>query len=91
MMLQIEKWLREVIGTAWHSSLGTARMAPRETNTVFVDKDLNVYGVSGLKVADLSIVPANVCANTCNTAMLIGEKAAGIILEELGLKDDVRS
>lgn len=85
----IEKWLREIIGTAWHS-LGTARMAPRDQHGV-VDKNLNVYGVNGLKVADLSIVPANVCANTCNTAMLIGEKAAGIILEELGLRDNVLS
>jgi alcohol oxidase len=83
----IEKHLREIIGTAWHA-LGTARMAPRDQHGV-VDQDLNVYGVKGLKVADLSMVPANVCANTCNTAMVIGEKAASIIISELGLKDDM--
>ncbi|OTB02074.1 putative alcohol oxidase [Hypoxylon sp. CI-4A] len=79
----IEQFLRENIQTTWHS-LGTAKMAPREEMGV-VDKDLNVYGVRGLKVADLSIPPENVAANTNNTAMAIGEKAADIIAKELGL------
>lgn len=79
----IELYLRENIQTTWHS-LGTAKMAPREEMGV-VDKDLNVYGVQGLKVADLSIPPENVGANTNNTAMMIGEKAADIIAKELGL------
>ncbi|KAI0891488.1 GMC oxidoreductase [Annulohypoxylon nitens] len=79
----IEQYLRENIQTTWHS-LGTAKMAPREKMGV-VDKDLNVYGVRGLKVADLSIPPENVGANTNNTAMMIGEKAANIIAKELGL------
>ena len=35
--------------------------------------------------ADLSIVPENVGANTNNTALMIGEKAADIIIRELGL------
>ncbi|KAI1088311.1 GMC oxidoreductase [Rostrohypoxylon terebratum] len=79
----IEQYLRENIQTTWHS-LGTVKMAPREEMGV-VDKDLNVYGVQGLKVADLSIPPENVGANTNNTAMMIGEKAADIIAKELGL------
>ena len=63
-------------------------MKPREKGGV-VDSKLNVYGVSGLKVADLSIPPANVGANTYGTALVIGEKAAVIIAEELGIKDVV--
>ncbi|KAH8989706.1 hypothetical protein EDB92DRAFT_1947153 [Lactarius akahatsu] len=51
-----------------------------------VDAKLNVYGVQGLKVADLSVPPANVSANTSGTALVIGEKAAVIIAEELGVK-----
>ncbi|KAF1945043.1 alcohol oxidase-like protein [Clathrospora elynae] len=77
----IEQWLRENVNTTWHS-LGTCKMAPREDDGV-VDKDLNVYGVSGLKIADLSIPPENVGGNTNNTALVIGEKAADIILMEL--------
>jgi len=60
-------------------------MKPRERGGV-VDPCLNVYGVQGLKVADLSICPSNVAANTYSTALVIGEKAAVIIAEELGIK-----
>lgn len=60
-------------------------MAPREKGGV-VDKNLNVYGIKGLKLADLSIPPENVGANTNNTALMIGEKAADIVLKELGIR-----
>lgn len=79
----IEQAIREIVGTTWHS-LGTAKMAPRERRGV-VDPALNVHGVEGLKVADLSVPPENVGANTNNTALMIGEKAADIIIRELGL------
>ncbi|KAJ8123515.1 hypothetical protein ONZ43_g561 [Nemania bipapillata] len=79
----IEKWIRERINSTWHP-IGTCKMAPRDKHGV-VDPVLNVYGVQGLKVADLSISPHNVGANTCNTAMTVAEKAADIIISELGL------
>ena len=60
-------------------------MKPLERGGV-VDPRLNVYGVQGLKVADLSICPSNVAANTYSTALVIGEKAAVIIAEELGIE-----
>jgi alcohol oxidase len=60
-------------------------MKPRERGGV-VDSRLNVYGVQGLKVADMSISPANVGSNTYSTALVIGEKAAVIIAEELGIE-----
>jgi alcohol oxidase len=77
----IEQWLRENVNTTWHS-LGTCKMAPEEDNGV-VDARLNVHGVKALKIADLSIPPENVGANTNNTALMIGEKAAEIILADL--------
>jgi alcohol oxidase len=79
----IEQATREVVGTTWHS-LGTCKMKPRDKNGV-VDPALNVYGVKRLKLADLSVPPENVGANTNNTALMIGEKAADIIIRELGL------
>ncbi|KAL2192960.1 GMC oxidoreductase-domain-containing protein [Corynascus similis CBS 632.67] len=78
----LEKWLRANVSTTWHS-LGTCKMAPREQNGV-VDASLNVYGVKGLKIADMSVVPKNVAANTNNTALAIGEKAGDIFIKELG-------
>lgn len=77
----IEQWLRQNVNTTWHS-LGTCKMAPRHKDGV-VDSALSVYGVERLKVADLSIPPENVGANTNNTALVIGEKAADIIISEL--------
>ncbi|KAI0809956.1 alcohol oxidase-like protein [Xylaria sp. FL0064] len=81
--LILEDWLRNNVGTAWHS-LGTAKMAPLDKMGV-VDANLSVHNVENLKIADLSIPPYNVAANTCNTAMAIGEKAADIFIHELGL------
>lgn len=80
----IERWLRENVNTTWHS-LGTCKMAPREKMGV-VDENLSVHGVEGLKIADMSIPPGNVGANTNNTALVIGEKAASIFIRELGLQ-----
>ena len=79
----IEDWVRGNVNTTWHS-LGTCAMKSLEKGGV-VDTNLNVHGTSGLKVVDLSIVPTNVGANTNNTALAVGEKAANIIAADLGL------
>ncbi|KAB8267611.1 GMC oxidoreductase-domain-containing protein [Aspergillus minisclerotigenes] len=77
----LEQWLRAHVGTTWHS-LGTCKMAPKSEGGV-VDSSLSVYGVEKLKIADLSVPPGNVGANTANTAYMIGEKAADIFIQEL--------
>jgi alcohol oxidase len=51
----IEDWIRQGMNTTWHS-LGTCKMAPRENGGV-VDKDLNVYGTEGLKLAGKFFAP----------------------------------
>ncbi|KAL2059962.1 hypothetical protein VTL71DRAFT_10117 [Oculimacula yallundae] len=80
----IEQWLREHVGSTWHS-LGTCKMAPLSELGV-VDAHLGVHGIKGLKISDLSIVPSNIAANTNNMALVIGEKAADIIMEDLSLE-----
>ncbi|KAG1784358.1 GMC oxidoreductase-domain-containing protein [Suillus plorans] len=79
----IDRFHRDIMQTTWHS-LGTCAMKP-EADQGVVDARLNVYGVSNLKVADMSISPLNVGTNTYSTALLIGERAAMIIAEELGI------
>ncbi len=79
----IEQWLRKHVGIAWHS-LGTCKMAPLEELGV-VNACLGVHGIQGLKVADLSVVPTNSASNTNNLALIIGEKAADILIKELSL------
>jgi choline dehydrogenase len=44
-----------------------------------------VRGVTGLRVADCSIMPINVSANTNATAMAIGWKLADMMKEDLAL------
>lgn len=80
----IEEFIRNNVTNVFHSA-GTCAMKPRSDMGV-VDRHLNVYGVKGLKVADLSILPKNVGANTFGTAVAVGEKAALIIGEELGIE-----
>jgi len=80
----IDEYHRKTVETTWHS-IGTCAMKPREQGGV-VDPRLNVYGVQNLKVADCSIAPGNVGANTYNTALAIGEKAAVIIAKDLGIE-----
>jgi len=83
----IEDWTKRHVETTWHS-LGTCSMAPRNGNSIVkhgvLDERLNVHGVKGLKVADLSICPDNVGCNTYSTALLIGEKCAMLTGEDLG-------
>jgi choline dehydrogenase len=45
-----------------------------------VDPELRVYGVEGLRVADASIMPAVTTGNTNAPAMMIGARAAAMML-----------
>lgn len=80
----IDDWISDHVETTWHS-LGTCAMKPREDGGV-VDGRLNVYGTTNLKCVDLSICPDNLGTNTYSSALLVGEKGADLIAEELGLK-----
>jgi len=65
------------LGSNHHAS-GTCRMGPGPD--CVVGPDLRVRGIDGLRVADASIMPRIVSGNTNATAMVIGEKAADLIL-----------
>ncbi|KAJ3712557.1 GMC oxidoreductase-domain-containing protein [Lentinula guzmanii] len=80
----IDDWVADHVETTWHS-LGTCAMKPHEEGGV-VDGRLNVFGTQNLKCVDLSICPDNLGTNTYSSALLVGEKGADLLIEELGLK-----
>ncbi len=65
--------------TIYHPS-GSCRMGSSAVDAV-VDHDLRVHNVAGLRVADASIMPTLVSGNTYAASLMIGEKAADLILQ----------
>ena len=79
--LQTEQQLYEAaarIGTTIFHPVGTCRMG--QDAEAVVDAELRVHGIAGLRVADASIMPNIVSGNTCSPTLMIGEKAAQLIL-----------
>lgn len=63
----------------YHAS-GTCRMGPDSDAGAVLDHELSVKGVQDLRVADASSMPTVVSGNTNAAAMMIGAKAADLIL-----------
>ncbi|TLS22180.1 uncharacterized protein PpBr36_09989 [Pyricularia pennisetigena] len=61
--------------------VGTAAMAPYHLGGVVDSKTMAVYGVSGLRVVDASIMPLLPAAHTQWTVYAVAEKAAELILK----------
>jgi choline dehydrogenase len=72
----LRRYVREVSET-YHHHAGTCRMGIDEASVV--DPKLRVRGVTGLRVADASIMPDVVSGNTNAPSIMIGEKAADLI------------
>lgn len=73
-----ECYTRHLTFTIYHHC-GTAKMGPSTDKRAVVDPTLKVYGVTGLRVADASIMPEIINGHTNAPAMMIGEKAADMI------------
>lgn len=63
---------------SYHHQVGTARMG--NDKMAVVDPQLRVHGVSGLRVIDASVMPVIPTGNTNAPSIMIGEKAADMIL-----------
>jgi choline dehydrogenase len=73
----LDAWIAENAGTSYHPC-GTCRMGSDEG--AVVDPQTRVHGLSGLRVVDSSIMPFITNANLNAPTIMIGEKAADLIL-----------
>jgi choline dehydrogenase len=76
----IEAYIRKTAWTVFHQC-STCRMGTDPATSV-VDPRLKVRGIDGLRVADASIFPSIPTGNTNAPAIMVGEKASDLILED---------
>ena len=75
---EILNWVAQDGETAYHPSC-TAKMGIDDMSVVD-PKSMKVYGVEGLRVVDASVFPFVTNANIYSPVMMVGEKAADLIL-----------
>ncbi|GAB7355295.1 hypothetical protein MBLNU459_g5833t1 [Dothideomycetes sp. NU459] len=75
----LQKFVRQNAATIYHP-VGSCSLAPLEKGGC-VDASLRVYGVSGLRVVDASVMPMLPATHTQSTVYAVAEKAASIILQ----------
>ena len=66
------------VGSYYHPA-GTCAIGPEPGGGAVVDPELRVYGVSGLRVADASVMPLIVNAPLHATVLAVAERAADLI------------
>ena len=75
----LDDWMLRNVRTSHHIS-GTCKMGPDSDRMAVVDQHARVYGLEGLRVADASIMPDCIRANTNATSIMIGERVADFII-----------
>ncbi len=74
----LDDWVARNVSTCHHIS-GTCKMGPASDPMAVVDQRGRVHGIQRLRVADASVMPDCIRANTNLTTMMIGERIADFI------------
>jgi choline dehydrogenase len=64
------------IATTIFHPIGTCKMGPTDDPLAVVDAELRVHGLTGLRIADASIMPTITSGNTNSPTLMIAERAA---------------
>jgi choline dehydrogenase len=76
----VRAWIRRTVGGYWHPA-GTCRIGPASDPGAVVGPQLHVHGITGLRVADASVIPLIPNAPLNATVLAIAEKAADLITQ----------
>ncbi|KAJ6437674.1 GMC oxidoreductase [Purpureocillium lavendulum] len=71
------RWLQDSIGSNSHS-IGTCSLASRELGGV-VDPNLRVYGTSGLRIMDASVLPMQISGHLSSTLYAMSDRLAELM------------
>jgi choline oxidase len=71
-------YIRRTHNTVYHPAC-TVKMGAADDTAAPLDPQLRVKGVTGLRVADASVMPFLTTVNPCITTMMIGEKCADLL------------
>ncbi|PIJ50416.1 alcohol dehydrogenase [Erwinia sp. OLTSP20] len=79
---QLHQYVKDYCATVFHPA-GTCKMG-NDAMSVVDPQTLKVYGLQNLRVADVSIMPTLISGNTNAPAIMIGERAAAMMLNGSG-------
>ena len=76
----VEEYIRKTIHSS-NALVGTCRMGSSPDKGDVVDKNLKIFGLSGIRVVDASVIPTIPGGQTGAPTVMIAEKAADMIIK----------
>jgi choline dehydrogenase len=83
---EIDEWVKNNVESAYHPSC-TCKMGAETDSLAVVDPVCRVIGIENLRIADSSIFPSITNGNLNAPSIMVGEKAADIILGKTSLPE----
>jgi choline dehydrogenase len=85
---QIDAFVRATVESAYHPC-GTCRMGAADDEMAVIDAQMQVRGLHGLRIVDSSVFPTAPNGNLNGPTMMVAERAADIIKQQVLPPTDV--